>query len=124
MPARTPDEVDRLFAQALNDGDAEGIVALYEPNACLVPQPGTTAVGTEAIRQAVEGLLAMKPKISLETQSPLVVGDVALTTSRWRLTGSSPDGDPVDMNGVSAEVARRQPDGTWRFVIDNPFPGS
>ena len=33
MAARTPDEIDRLFAQALNAGDLDGLVALYEPQA-------------------------------------------------------------------------------------------
>jgi ketosteroid isomerase-like protein len=29
--------------------------------------------------------------------------------------------DAVDVQGASAEVIRRQPDGTWRYVIDHPF---
>jgi len=27
----------------------------------------------------------------------------------------------VDIVGKSADVLRQQPDGTWRFVIDNPW---
>ena len=44
-----------------------------------------------------------------------------MTTSKWVLEGTGPDGKPIKMEGQSAEVARRQPDGTWLFVIDNPF---
>src|SRR4029450_10309582 len=47
--------------------------------------------------------------------------DLALTTSKWVLEGIGADGKPARMEGQSAEVARRQPDGTWLFVIDNPY---
>jgi ketosteroid isomerase-like protein len=40
MPARTPEEVARLFAQAFSVHDLEALMALYEPEATLIPQPG------------------------------------------------------------------------------------
>ena len=45
MPARSPEEVDALFEKALNAGDIDGLVALYEPDATLIPQPGQEAKG-------------------------------------------------------------------------------
>jgi hypothetical protein len=46
-------------------------------------------------------------KLGLGHQQPILrVGDLALTSTRLH------DG------GVTAEIARRQPDGTWRWVID------
>jgi ketosteroid isomerase-like protein len=47
-------------------------------------------------------------------------GDVALLRSKWSLAGTGPDGKPVAMSGNGTEVVRRQADGTWLFVIDNP----
>ena len=35
--------------------------------------------------------------------------------------GTGPDGKAVSMAGQSTEVVRRQPDGTWRYVVDNPY---
>ncbi|MBV9547223.1 MAG: hypothetical protein JOY61_22870 [Chloroflexi bacterium] len=32
-----------------------------------------------------------------------------------------PDGSGVDLGGNTTEVIRRQADGTWRYVIDDPF---
>ncbi len=66
MPAHKPEELDELFAQALNSGDLDALVALYEPQACLEHQPGQVATGSQAIREALTGLLAMSPKITLE----------------------------------------------------------
>jgi uncharacterized protein (TIGR02246 family) len=121
MPAHKPEELDELFTQALNSGDLDALVALYEPQACINPEPGQVATGTQAIREALSGFLAMNPKLTLEVKNLNQTSDIALTTGNWHLSGTGPDGSPVDMRGQSVEVSRRQPDGTWRFVIDNPF---
>ena len=44
MPASTPEEVQRLFAEAFDAGDVDAAVELYEPNATLVIQPGEEPV--------------------------------------------------------------------------------
>ena len=121
MPARTPEELDVLFANAINAGDIEAAIELYEPGACLMPDPGQVAFGISAVREALGGLIAMKPRIRLDAKKLAETEGIALTTSKWVLEGTGPDGKPVKMEGQSAEVARRQPDGTWLFVIDNPY---
>ena len=78
MPARRPEDLHRLFVEALNAGDADAVMALYEPGASLVRQPGQVATGTEAIRAARGGFLALKGTVSLETRCVLGVGDLAL----------------------------------------------
>ncbi|HEX6387152.1 MAG TPA: SgcJ/EcaC family oxidoreductase [Anaerolineae bacterium] len=122
MNAYKPEEIYTHFAEALNAGDLDSIVALFEPEAKIVPQPGQSPVmGTEAVRQVFQGFLALQPKINLETRSVIQDGDVALLRSTWRLTGVAPDGNPIELAGNGTEVVRRQPDGTWRYVIDHPW---
>ena len=121
MPARRPEDLHRLFAEPLNAGDADAGMALYEPGASLVPQPGQVATGTEAIRAALDGFLALKGTVSVETRRVLAVGDLALLYGQWRLTGTAPDGSALHLGGRDVEVARRQPDGTWLYVIDDPY---
>ena len=121
MPARKPEELDVLFANAINAGDIEGLIKLYEPGASLLPEPGQVVSGAKAIREALGGFLAMKPRIKLDGKKLAEAGDIALTTSKWVLEGIGANGEPVRIEGQSAEVARRQPDGTWLFVIDNPY---
>jgi ketosteroid isomerase-like protein len=55
MPARTPEELDVLFAKAINAGDIEAAVKLYEPGACLMPEPGQVVSGAKAVREALGG---------------------------------------------------------------------
>ena len=121
MPARKPEEADLLVIEALNAGDVEAALTFYEPYATFLPEPGKAVSGTEAIRDALNGLLALKPRLTVEVPQVVESGDLALLCSRWTLKGTGPDGDPVDLAGEGAEVVRRQADGTWRFVIDNLF---
>jgi uncharacterized protein (TIGR02246 family) len=122
MTDRGPVDAHTLFQKAFNAGDLRGLMALYEPDAVLIPQPGAEPVqGTQAIQSALEGFLLLKGKIELETRHVVRFGDVALLRGTWRLKGTGPDGKPVEMAHGSAEVVRRQPDGSWRYIIDHPF---
>ena len=121
MDAQSPAEVDAVFVKALNAGDLETMVGLYEPAAALTPSPGKTVVGTAAIREALAGFLAMKPTMRLTCRVLGQSGDLALVTGRWELEGTGPDGKAVALKGQSVEVVRRQADGRWRFVVDNPW---
>ena len=121
MAARKPEEVDRLFERALNAGDMEALLALYEPQASLMPSPGSVVVGAPAIREALAAFIAGKPKITITPRLVSETGDLALVTAKWDLAIDGPDGKRAKMNGSSVEVLRRQPDGSWRFAIDMPF---
>ncbi len=121
MPAQSPAEISRLFTKALHSSDVDSLVALYWPEASLVPQPGQIATGTEAIRQAMIGYVAMKPTMNVQVQQVFQVDNIALVHANWTMTGTAPDGSLINMGGKSADVMRRQPDGTWLVLIDNPF---
>jgi uncharacterized protein (TIGR02246 family) len=121
MPAIQPDDMPAVFEQAFNTGDIDQVLALYEPDAVLVPQPGQVVHGLAAIREALQGFFALKLPIRLERKRVLVMGDIALVASSWTLSGTGPDGSAVDLGGNTTEVIRRQADGTWRYVIDDPF---
>ena len=106
-PAAEPNDLERYFVERANAGDVDGLVALYETNAVIDPGGGRLAVGHEEIRALLTDFLADSPQLGPSDQAPaLISGDIALTSSRLS------DGD------VTAEVARRQPDGNWLWVVD------
>ena len=121
MSAQKPQDLHSLFVNALNSGDLNGLVGLYEPNATLVPQPGQVVTGTVAIREALSRFVSMKPMIRMDTSLVLETGDIAFLRGKWTLDAKGPDGKPSQMTGHSTEVARRQCDGAWLFVIDHPY---
>lgn len=122
MPAKTPQEMNSLFEKAMNSADVDALVALYEPEARLVPAPGQVATGHNAIRDSLNGFLAGKPQLTMQEGQLHEAGDIALSVHGWEMKVEGPDG-PTEMKGYASEVMRRQPDGTWLFVVDNPFAG-
>jgi len=115
MSAHKPSEIHTLFLDAFNRGDLEGLVALYEPGAVLVIS-GQTVVGREAIREAYQRLLVRGGQMELETRAVIESGEgLAVLHSDWTLHSAE-----KRVSGLSTELVRRQPNGTWLFVIDEP----
>jgi uncharacterized protein (TIGR02246 family) len=121
MPATTPEQIHRLFEEAFNAGDLDGLMELYEPDAALIAQPGSVVHGSEQVRAGLQGFLALEGRITLDTKLAVAVGDLAYLSNTWSLSGTGPDGNPVVLGATTAEVARRQADGSWRYVIDNAW---
>lgn len=122
MLARKPEECDSLLIEALRRGDVEGAVALYEPTARFVVDSGQIAEGHSAIREVMQGYVSANAEFIVEkiTASPSEDGDIALTSVKGRTRFTEPAGRVVTMAVESMEVVRRQPDGTWLFVLDYP----
>jgi uncharacterized protein (TIGR02246 family) len=121
MKVFNPEDMNRAFAEAFNSGNVDNLIALYEPAAVLVPVPGQVVEGLEAIRSALQVLLALKGKMTSENQYALVHGNVALLRAKVHLVGTAPDGSRVEINNHTAEVGRRQSDGSWLYILDHPY---
>jgi hypothetical protein len=105
-PARDPQDLERLLVARERVGDVDGMAALYESHAVLDGGDGRSIQGREAIRAFYAELVAMGRKFDFGDQRPAMIsGDLALTSTRL------PDGS------VTAEIARRQDNGTWLWVI-------
>jgi ketosteroid isomerase-like protein len=108
--ARRPEDLTRLFVERANAQDARGIAALYEEEAVMAYPAGSRTVGREAIAALWEQVLSHAPHFEQEPPLPtLISGDIALTST-----------PPTDGSGARAQVVRRQPDGTWLRLLDQP----
>jgi len=105
--ALQPEDLDRLFLERANAGDVDGVVDLYEPDAVLAFPPGRLAAGRAAIREVYADLLASRPRLTGAIRPAIRNGDIAITST-------------VRAGNATVEVARRQPDGTWLWLIDQP----
>jgi uncharacterized protein (TIGR02246 family) len=124
MPARTPEEAAALWITAFNSGDIDGMMALYDPEAIFImPALSPPVSGLAAIREALQGLLALRPKMVVQIQQIAKTTDLALLHGQWSVRGTGPDGSEVSMAGRTADVMRRRAEGDWRFVIDDPYGG-
>jgi hypothetical protein len=74
------------------------------------PPGGQTVVGRDAIRAVWEKTLANRPHFEPEQPLPtLISSDIALTST-----------PPKDGAGARAQAVRRQPDGSWLRLLDQP----
>ena len=109
LHASEPNALGVFFAERLNSGDVEGLVELYEADAILALPGGSVATGSDEIRAAFEKLVGAGVTVKHDEQlAALRQGDLALTAARF------------DGGAKTAEVARRQPDGTWLWALDQP----
>jgi ketosteroid isomerase-like protein len=117
----TPEQVLESIVAGINSGDLERLMSLYEHKAAFAAEPGSLAHGAAGVRDALNGFISMEGKLDLQVTRVLEVDDLALVIGVWSFDGTGPDGEPVRLEARNADVLRRQPDGAWRFVIDNPW---
>ncbi len=122
MPAQKPEECDLLLLEAIGKEDLDAAVAMYEPNATFVVSADQVVTGQAAIREVMQGFIAAKATFNIEavTAVPSADGSVAVTRVKGSSTSPGPDGKSVTTPLHSVEVVRKQPDGTWLFIIDDP----
>ena len=126
IPAYKPEDCDRLLMQAMENEDLETTVGLYESEAVLFTESGNL-VKLDEIRKHNQEFIALKTKTKIEKIDTAMSGDGTLATTRMKCTTVYKDpksGKEVTLQTNSLEVVRKQPDGTWRFVIDDPFGGN
>jgi uncharacterized protein (TIGR02246 family) len=119
MTLSKPADIHPAVEQAFNAGDLDGLVGLYEKDARMVTPDGSVVEGADAIREQWQGFLAMNGRMTLKTRFAVEMDDIALIRTDWSFAS-----DDAQLASSSAEVVRRQSDGTWLYVIDHPFGSS
>ena len=111
--AKNPNDLEKYFIERANSGDVEGLVKLYEPDAIIADGERIIAEGQNQIREFFTQFLSDHPQFETSNQAKaLCNGNLSLTSSR------TSSGD------ITAEIARRQPDGFWLWAIDQFTLGS
>ncbi len=121
----TPDQTDVLEAvkamtTAFQNGDIAAVMNAYETPATVVFEPGAPVDDAAQLSEMFTMAAGMKPRFEYAGHEVIVNGDIAVHIAPWTMTGQMPDGQSVEQSGLSIAVLRKQPDGSWRMVIDNP----
>jgi ketosteroid isomerase-like protein len=115
MNAHEPGEASTLFERYFAEGDLDSLMSLYEKEA-VFPTANATSTGWDEIRQTLKAYLDSGAKLVFGESLVFPAGELALVHTPW--TMHMPNGSSSE--GATAEVLRRQADGKWKFVIDNP----
>jgi ketosteroid isomerase-like protein len=119
-PSSTPAAINAAFASGYNSRDVDALAALYEPDAVVTDPDGSLAVGANAIRVHLVHLVELGGSMTSLNRYAIRNGDLALLGADWEIVFTDGRDRVV---GRSAEVVRRQPDGSWRYVLDHPGAG-
>lgn len=99
-------------------GNITAALSCYETNATVVIEPGKFGSGEEAIRGFTEATISLP--ITFSDREIVEAGDIALHLSQWTIRSA----EGSDISGRTTDVLRRQPDGRWLIVVDNPWGAS
>lgn len=121
----TPDQKEVLktittMTSNFQAGNLEKVMNTYESEAAIIFEPGVQVDDRAMQAKGFEGFMAVKPKFDYSAHEVIVSGDIAVHFAPWNMTGTAPDGSKIAQSGLSVAVLRKQDDGTWKMVIDNP----
>lgn len=121
ITASSPEHVVELLDQAFNQGNIETVISCYEEAAVVVAQPSRTIQGTAELRTFFESVMRSGASAKQLKTRVLQADGIALFLSRWALTSDRANQDAEPRTFVAMTVFRKQPDGSWRILIDNPI---
>lgn len=108
---------------SFQDANIDAVMATYETGASVVFEPGAPVSDQAVIRQIFSDMASLQPEFTYSGHEVIVAGDIAVHLAPWSMIGKSPDGEKIQQSGLSVAVLRRQSDGSWLMVIDNPHGG-
>ena len=118
--AKIQQTIDTMTA-AFAKGELDAILDTYEAGAVVVAAPGQLSKGTQALRQMFSQFIALKPEFTFTANDAVQADDLAIHYNTWTMKGKMPDGTTIEQGGLSVVVLRKQADGRWLMVIDDPF---
>ena len=123
---------DEAWAAAVGGKRLEEAVAAVATTGSILPANAAIATGPAAVREFFSGAMAMPGFAG--TWRPTAVhaarsGDLGYSTGTYELGFTDPAGKPAKDRGKSGTVWQKQPDGSWKVVLDIfnsdlPLPGS
>jgi uncharacterized protein (TIGR02246 family) len=109
------------MTDAFHKKDLKKVLASYETNSVIVFEPEKPSSGVDAISKGFEAFFAVNPKFEYSGHEVFINGNLAMHFAPWAMSAETPDGTAIKQSGLSVVVLRKQPNGKWLMVFDNPF---
>lgn len=111
----------QTMTQAFQQKNINGVLNSYEKGAAVMFEPGQAISDPVIIKQMFEGAFQINPKFNYPNGHEVyIANDIALHIAPWVMTGQAPDGSIIKQEGLSVAVLRKQTNGEWHMILDNP----
>lgn len=132
--AATPEKLLQLLGERIVAKDIDGIIALHEPEAAIVNWDGSVIRGRAAIRTFYVDWFKQDPVLKVNPQQTVIAGGTrgildkevrnrtAAIMGDYSLEQTAADGTRESFTGNFCDTVQEQPNGTWLYVQDNPYP--
>jgi ketosteroid isomerase-like protein len=121
MIANSPEHAVELLDHAFAQGEIEAVLSFYEEAAVVITEPGKAARGTEELKSFFAWAMQSGSRAEQLRTQVIEADGVALFLSRWTLHSKGVGADGTARTFTATTVFRKQPDGGWKALIDNPF---
>lgn len=123
MNTHNPLRTVEMMTEAFQNSDVDAVMRTYESSAAVCFEPGVVCEDHSVIREMFTQMAQLRPQFSYAGHEVIAVGDLAVHIAPWKMAATAPDGSHIEDQGLSVAVLRRQANGEWRMVIDNPHGG-
>jgi ketosteroid isomerase-like protein len=117
----TPEDLLNSQVEEFNKGDISFLMTLYEKDACFASKPEQVVDDLDTIRWTLQGFVDMGAKLEVRVKRVIQASDLALLITEWSINGNESNGKSINLSGRGTVVLRRQSNGTWLMVIENPW---
>ena len=116
-------QTSREWSQAAASGNMDAVLGYFADDAVLIGDSHPPVRGRDALRSYLDESSKIPGfKISWEPIEAEVSGDMGYLIERTQVTMNGPDGQPVTQNLQAVTIWRKQPDGSWKNVVDMSTP--
>lgn len=113
------EEANLKFGDAVRQGDAAGLAALYTEDATILPPSSEMIQGSQGIEEFWNGIIQMGVKDAvLTTVDVSGSGDLAYEIGKFALTIQAEEQEPIEQKGKYVVVWKKMEDGTWKLQVD------
>jgi len=111
----------RYFQNCVRNGDVESALDCFDDEAIYVTGIGTFVKGKENIRKALEQVCGLKPDLQAQRSTGFTVDNITAWVDEWTMKATLPDATKLAMKGTSSDILKKQPNGNWAYLVDNPY---
>ncbi len=105
---------------AFENKKIDEVMDCYEANATIVFEPESPESNSAVLREMFTAMSMLNPIFTYSGHEVFISGNIATHIAPWTMTGTAEDGSEIIQSGLSIATLRKQPNGEWLIIFDNP----